>query len=159
MALHLGLSPEDVAKGLAELEIPDGRGRAWSTSRGQRVIADHYNSNPASLRAGLAYLKTFVDRGEGVNLVLGDMLELGPESPRFHSEALAEAVALKPRRIILVGPQFTQAARSLGLENVDCYESSAVAAALIAEDLKSLKGTLLFKGSRGMRLEKLIELL
>lgn len=159
VALHLGVPEDDIAKRLLSLEIPDGRGRSWVNSRGQRVIADHYNSNPASLRAGLAYAKTFVDRGEGVNLVLGDMLELGSESLRYHTEILGEVVALNVQRLILVGPQFSQAAKNLGLGTVECFASSSEAAEKLGQELKSLKGVVMFKGSRGMRLETVMDLI
>jgi UDP-N-acetylmuramyl pentapeptide synthase len=160
VALHVGVPEEKIARALLELEIPDGRGRSWVNSRGQTVIADHYNSNPASLKAGLTYAKTFTDRGEGVNLILGDMLELGTDSARYHKELLNFAVSLGARRLILVGPQFSQAARDLGMQEAQCFESSAVAAEKLgADELRSLKGVLMFKGSRGMRLEKLLDLL
>jgi UDP-N-acetylmuramoyl-tripeptide--D-alanyl-D-alanine ligase len=159
VALHLGLSPEIVAQDLLSLEIPEGRGRSWKTSRGQTVIADHYNSNPASLRAGLAHLKSFSDRGEGVNLVLGDMLELGEESLRYHAEILDEVKALAPQRILLIGPQFCEAAKQSRLAGLSCYSDSDEAAKVLTEELRALKGIVMFKGSRGMRLERLIELL
>jgi UDP-N-acetylmuramyl pentapeptide synthase len=159
VALHLGVPEADIAKRLLDLELPDGRGRSWVNSRGQTVIADHYNSNPASLRAGLAYAKTFADRGEGVSLILGDMLELGVRSLDYHKELMADVLALGARRLILVGPQFSQAARDLGVQDAECYASSSEAAAKLGMDLRSLKGVLLFKGSRGMKLETLLDLL
>ena len=159
VALHLGVGEDEIAKRLLDLEIPDGRGRSWITSRGQRVIADHYNSNPASLRAGLAYAKTFVDRGEGVSLVLGDMLELGDESLRYHTEILAEVMNLNVQRLILIGPLFSQAAKNLGLAQLECFPNSDDAAEKLGQDLKSLKGVVMFKGSRGMRLEKVMDLI
>jgi len=160
VALHLGVAEADISKRLLDLELPDGRGRSWVNSRGQTVIADHYNSNPASLRAGLIFAKTFADQGEGVNLVIGDMLELGTDSPRYHSELLAEVMALGARRLILVGPEFSRAARELGARDAQCFESADEAVAKLGSDeLRSLKGVLMFKGSRGMRLEKLLDLL
>jgi UDP-N-acetylmuramoyl-tripeptide--D-alanyl-D-alanine ligase len=159
IALHLGVPEADIAKRLLDLELPDGRGRSWVNSRGQTVIADHYNSNPASLRAGLVYAKTFADRGEGVSLILGDMLELGTRSLEYHKELLADVLALGARRLILVGPQFSQAARDLGVKDVELYTSSSEAAQKLGMELRSLKGVLMFKGSRGMKLETLLDLL
>lgn len=159
VALHLGVPEADIAKRLLDLELPDGRGRSWVNSRGQTVIADHYNSNPASLRAGLIYAKTFADRGEGVSLILGDMLELGTRSLEYHKELLGDVLALGARRLILVGPQFSQAARELGVGDAECYASSHEAADRLGMDLRSLKGVLMFKGSRGMKLETLLDLL
>ncbi|MEO5667404.1 MAG: UDP-N-acetylmuramoyl-tripeptide--D-alanyl-D-alanine ligase [Bdellovibrionota bacterium] len=160
VALHLGVTASSIATKILALEVPEGRGRSWINSRGQTVVADHYNSNPASLRAGLIFAKSFADRGEAVNLILGDMLELGTQSLRYHMEVLAEVMALGARRLILVGPQFSEAAKKMGAGEAQCFASSEEAASTLGSDeLRALKGVVMFKGSRGMKLEKLMDLL
>jgi UDP-N-acetylmuramoyl-tripeptide--D-alanyl-D-alanine ligase len=159
VAQFLGLDAAKITQGLAHLQLPEGRGRTWSNSRNQDVIADHYNSNPASLRAGFLYLKTLGGSSK-LYLVLGDMLELGPQSLNFHKELLKEALLLKPKGLCLVGPQFAEALKSIDTKS----ETSQIVNALNADEARdkisswvSQEGRFFFKGSRGMRLEKVLE--
>jgi UDP-N-acetylmuramyl pentapeptide synthase/glycosyltransferase involved in cell wall biosynthesis len=74
---------------------PRGRGRRYAVAiHGKRVllIDDAYNANPASMSAAIELLSQLAPPPGGRRIaVLADMLELGPEAPRYHAE-LAEAV-------------------------------------------------------------------
>ena len=83
------------AEALGAIRAPAGRGERFviATEQGPICVVDEsYNANPASMRAALATLG-LTPRNEFKRriAVLGDMLELGEESPRLHRE-LAEAV-------------------------------------------------------------------
>jgi len=83
------------AGALARFEAPEGRGRRqrFETAEGAVLVIDEtYNANPASMRAALGVLGA-IPRADYPRriAVLGDMLELGNGSPRFHAE-LASAV-------------------------------------------------------------------
>lgn len=65
-------------------QLPKGRGNRIEAG-GVTVIDDSYNANPASMRAALAALRAEIPRGRGRRIaVLGEMLELGADSERFH---------------------------------------------------------------------------
>lgn len=159
VADFLGLSGDKIATALSHLELPEGRGRFWTNAKGQLIIADHYNSNPASLRAGYLYLKT-LDPKDALYLILGDMLELGPNSGAYHKDLLLEALDLTPQGICLVGPQFAAALSEIRSENE--VEVISVPTSLEAKQRllswKDKQGNFFFKGSRGMRLENVLEL-
>lgn len=124
------------------------------------VINDAYNANPGSMRAAIRVLAaTGVGDGRRV-AVLGDMLELGAIGPRAHREVLQAAHDAGIRTIATVGPLFAGAAADLegGLsvhaeEGTDDDSVRRVAALIRPGD------TVLVKGSRGMRLERVVRLL
>lgn len=122
------------------------------------VINDAYNANPTSTRAAIDGVGA-VDAGPAPRvLVLGDMLELGKHSHRYHREILEHALAASFERVIAVGRCFEAAALEL-------RELRAARDRLVAfEDVESALGCLdafvgpehhvLLKGSRGMALER-----
>jgi UDP-N-acetylmuramoyl-tripeptide--D-alanyl-D-alanine ligase len=93
VALHGDLTKAGGA--LARFSALKGRGARFAVPFGQgavEIIDESYNANPASMRAALALLAAAEPRNGGRRIaVLGDMLELGPESATLHAE-LAEAV-------------------------------------------------------------------
>ncbi len=92
----LGIDLAGAARALADLTPPSGRGaRTVLTVDGGAItlIDESYNANPASMRAALATLGGAEPGPHGRRIaVLGDMLELGPDSPALH-RALAEPIA------------------------------------------------------------------
>lgn len=155
----LGLAPREIAQGLEAYE-PTGMRTQIRRLGGITLLDDAYNSSPTSLRAALATLKEVAGSGHRA-AVLGDMLELGPDAPRLHDETGRFCADLDA--LVTVG----QEARAIG--------QGAVAAGLPmdrwvhAEDLETAAlsllerihpgDTLLVKASRGMRFERLVDLL
>lgn len=124
------------------------------------VLDDSYNANPTSMRAALEALgERAVD---GVRIAaLGDMLELGSDAPRLHSEIGRKAADCGVRRLYVRGA-FAQATADGALaagcpavEVMDSHEAIANAIAAVGE----AGDCLLVKGSRGMRMERVIECL
>jgi UDP-N-acetylmuramyl pentapeptide synthase len=146
-----------IERAVREVELPDGRWRL--TRRGSfQFVDDAYNANPTSVRASLdAFLAEVVDAGPKV-VVIGEMLELGPEAERYHRE-LAHDVGTKPGldAIIFVGAfaeSMRDAARESGSSDCAAVHAPADAAVLI----RSFKAaTVLLKASRGVRLERILE--
>ncbi|MBN1210084.1 MAG: UDP-N-acetylmuramoyl-tripeptide--D-alanyl-D-alanine ligase [Myxococcaceae bacterium] len=156
VGLALGYSPEECARGLEaarpyarRLNVVDGLG-------GITVVDDCYNANPASMDAALDTLRTLVPAGARAVAVLGDMLELGPGELEEHA-ALGARAAGKAQLVAFFGPRseqgFKQAA-SLGDAAAHFTEVEALAAWLKAR-LKA-GDVVLVKGSRGMRLERVV---
>lgn len=130
----------------------------FSALRGERVqlpegivlIDDCYNANPMSMRSAIDDL---VETAPGRRVaVLGDMLELGPEEPRFHREIGAYAAERGVELLVTVGPLAAAMAPAFAGEAHSVADAPAA-----AERLAGLLGpgdTVLVKGSRGVGLER-----
>ena len=129
---------------VARVKVPGGRWRVLERN-GIRFIDDTYNANPISVRAALEGLSQHAGRKIAV---LGDMLELGPDSVRLHREtgALASSVA---DEVFSLG-EFRDA-----LSQNPFTDPQTLSAALL-EHLKP-GDTVLFKASRGVKLERVLE--
>lgn len=157
-ALAMGASIPQIQQGLATVRLPGGRMRIEEVG-GVTVIDDAYNANPASIRAALATLSGLDDKGRRI-AVLGDMLELGPRAPSLHEDVGREAAAAGVDLLVGTGPLMahavTAAARA-GIEAIGAPDS-LIAGQLLAERV-SVGDVVLFKGSRGMKMERAIEAL
>ena len=124
------------------------------------ILDDTYNANPASMNAALEALAARTRPGCKV-AALGDMLELGADSNRLHRELGRNAAAYGVTHVFVRGT-FAEDVVAGALEG-GCPDARAIeppeeiAAAVRA--LKPEGGTLLAKGSRGMRMEQVIEAL
>ncbi len=122
------------------------------------VLDDSYNANPVSMRAALDALAERPVQGERM-AALGDMLELGAESAALHAEIGRKAGAAGVKRLYIRGTfarAMADGAMGAGVpsvEVIDAHESMADAIASVAEE----GDCLLVKGSRGMRMEHVIE--
>jgi len=124
------------------------------------VLDDSYNANPTSVRAALEALSERKVSGRRM-AALGDMLELGAQSAALHREIGEKAAACGVERLLVRGA-FAQAmadgARAAGVPSVEVLDAHEAMADVIAAD--AVEGDcLLVKGSRGMRMEKVIECL
>jgi len=122
------------------------------------VLDDSYNANPTSVRAALEALGERKVSGRRL-AALGDMLELGTQSAALHREIGEKAAACGVARLLVRGA-FAQAmadgARAAGVPSVEILDAHEAMADAIAAD--AVEGDcLLVKGSRGMRMEKVIE--
>lgn len=95
-AFAAGVDPERAVEALAGLRPEAGRGASFEARldpvRAIAVIDESYNANPASMTAALTSLGARAPRGGARRIaVLGEMLELGPDSPAMHA-ALADPV-------------------------------------------------------------------
>ncbi len=149
IALNLGI--EQIAKGLANVEPVAGR-LNWKTTReGARVLDDSYNANPTSLRAALDLLASLP--GERW-LVLGEMRELGPDAASIHEDAGRAARSLGIDRLYTLGEMAGHAADGYG-DTADSYEELDDLVAALKDQLAE-GVTVLVKGSRGARMERVV---
>jgi UDP-N-acetylmuramyl pentapeptide synthase len=123
-----------------------------------RIIEDAYNANPLSMRAALQTLKEFKSPRVAV---LGDMLELGNLEEIAHQQLLQETEGVE--RVMLVGERLKLAAQtsSCTVEVFESHEAAAEALALFLrhEEAAGRATTVLLKGSRGARMERVLEVL
>jgi UDP-N-acetylmuramoyl-tripeptide--D-alanyl-D-alanine ligase len=119
--------------------------------KGVLLIDDTYNANPDSARAAIDVL---AGSERPRVLILGDMGEVGAQGEAFHEELGRYAKERHIDRLLAVGSLARAAARAFGAggEHFDSIE--AVIAR--AQGLTALKGTMLVKGSRFMRMERVV---
>ena len=133
------------------------------TIRGIFVIDDSYNSNPRSARAALeAASEAARDLDARLVVAMGDMLELGPLGPTAHAELVREIARAKPAILVAVGTQLAAACRSAAQPEIaaraELTADSDEAARIVARVVRP-GDVLLVKGSRGIRMERVIEAL
>lgn len=155
----LGLSLPEIVQGLERARPLKGR-CVWRRAGGVRILDDTYNANPAAVDAALAILARA--RGAGRILVaLGDMLELGEMAEAAHREAGRKVAQLGVAEFVGVGllaRHAAEAARDAGLAESHYVETTEGAVALLLKRL--VPGDyLLVKGSRGMRMERVVDAL
>jgi len=107
-AFAAGVDPELALDALSRLEPVAGRGARFETRlSGERritVIDESYNANPASMAAALTSLKARAPKGSGKRIaVLGEMLELGPDSPALHASLASPVQDAGADFVIAVG--------------------------------------------------------
>jgi len=152
-----GISIDDVARGIAAMPSPPMR-VSFESHGGVTVINDAYNSNPGSARAALELLE-HAGAGRQRVAVLGTMLELGAQADRLHDEIARAALAAPIELVVGVGA-FADA-----LARVAPGDARAVGGADPASAWDAVRSRLrgdaviLLKGSRGVRLERLVPLI
>jgi len=154
----LGLDPGPGLKALQKQTAGLGGRLTWKFSKaGVNVIDDSYNANPASMRAALTTLAEVAGADRKI-AVLGDMLELGDGAPGFHEEIGALAADLDVHTLFVAGRFAADVAAGY-------LEDSVVVAADAAELVSKVTAMVrpgdwvLVKGSRGMRMERVVHAL
>ncbi|KPK56077.1 MAG: hypothetical protein AMS22_02595 [Thiotrichales bacterium SG8_50] len=153
-AIALGCSLEQIATGLQRIAPVKGRLQVKRGVRGSCVIDDTYNANPESLRAALHVLKGFPGRHF---LALGDMAELGRNAQESHVEAGKAAREAGVERLYAVGDLARAAVESFG-GRANHFASKHALASQLRDDLDA-DVAVLVKGSRGMGMEEVVEVI
>jgi UDP-N-acetylmuramyl pentapeptide synthase len=148
------------AAGLEKAALPPHRSRIVAAG-GRTILDDCYNANPASMTAALATVIASVGGSAGAFAILGDMLELGPESEALHRALGREAAFVGLAGLAAVGEfaaEVAAGAKEAGLTRTMITRDPEAAAAQVAE--WSASGDwILVKASRGVRLERAVEAL
>jgi UDP-N-acetylmuramoyl-tripeptide--D-alanyl-D-alanine ligase len=165
VAIAAGISPAMIQAGLESFQPVSGRMQKHCLTDDFTVIDDSYNANPDSVRAAIDVLSNIKTSAW---LVLGDMGEVGNQGPEFHREVGHYAGEKGIQKLFALG--------DLSKEAVVAYQASATqgnvaqhftdVTALCSELNKSLQArknheevTLLVKGSRFMRMERVVKAL
>ncbi len=154
-ALAVGASLTAVVRGLESFRPVAGRLVALRGAGGTAVIDDTYNANPDSVRAAIDVLAAHKAPRW---LVLGDMGEVGAQGPQFHREVGAYARAAGIERLYGAGTLMAEAVAAFG-EGGTHIESVDDAVLRVAADLRAARAgrtTVLVKGSRFMRMERVV---
>ncbi len=154
VAREVGVSIEDAARGLEAMVAPPMRSN-MEQHGAATLINDAYNSNPGSARAALELLQ-HAGKGRQRVAVLGTMLELGPSTPRLHEDVARDALNAGVEVVAAIG-EFASA-----LARIAPGDSRVITAGDVDELWNKLSprlapdAVILLKGSRGMRLERLV---
>jgi len=154
VGVALGLPRAAIAEGLQRFPGVKGRLQQKPGPRGAVLIDDTYNANPDSVRAAIDVLAGV--QGKRV-LVLGDMGELGGHGPELHAEVGTYARNAGIERLFLLGELAVHAARAYGAAARHCHDVETLVSALTPELAPGV--TVLVKGSRFMRMERVVEAL
>ena len=151
VARYTGISKESVHKAIYNY-IPDNNRSQIIQTNTNEIILDAYNANPTSMKAALENFARLERKNK--TLILGDMFELGTYSLQEHRQIIETLQSMKFHHVFLIGDHFfTQAGNT-----IDAFRQTE-------EFMKWLKNhpirnsSILIKGSRGMALEKLVEML
>ncbi len=153
-AYALGVSSADIATGLAGFSAVKGRLQNKMAIHGARLIDDTYNANPDSMKAAIDVLAN--QTGEKI-LVLGDMGELGTDAARMHREVGEYAKAKGLKQLYCLGELSLEMVQGFGV-GARHFDDAAALAEVIKPQL-SAQVTVLVKGSRFMKMERVVDLL
>ena len=151
LGLMFEMEEEEIIQAIEGYIPTNQRSQLQRSERNNQLIIDCYNANPSSVEHALKSLGRFT--GKRIAL-LGDMLELGAYEKKEHQRMLDCAKSLEIDEIITVGPIFA----SLEDEKVHSFSQAQDARSFIEKQAYT-HSTILIKGSRGMRMEQLIDLL
>src|SRR5919108_3584287 len=159
VALEFGFDAAAIASALHGFTPPARRMNILTGRNGATVIDDSYNASPGSMQAALEVLRA-APRGIVKIAVLGDMLELGDHAAQAHEE-IGSVAGKSADLLIALGefaPRVVQSARRAGLaaDHALIVEGTDQAVAALTPWLTP-QARVLVKGSRGMRLERVVE--
>lgn len=154
---RMNLSYDTIFNNLREVQLTDMRMQQYHTSDNSLVINDAYNASPTSMKAAIDTLTVMTGRKI---LVLGDVLELGPNSQVMH-EQVGEYLNGKDIDTLFTFGEESHYISNVGKQYVNHMEHFEDKQKLI-ETIKTYiqpEDKVLIKGSRGMKLEEVVEAL
>ncbi len=148
LASYFGLEPKEILRAIQSFKTPDNRSQWIKTSK-NKVFLDAYNSNPDSMKASVEYFSNLEESNKLI--ILGEMLELGEYSEIEHSKLfnLLQEIEIP---FYLIGESFSH------IKDHRIYKTLEELSTSIKID-EFVDLTLLLKGSRGMKMERLIKYL
>jgi len=161
IAFCLSISNELIAQGLGSFSPLKGRFHFIDLKSGIRIIDDTYNANLSSLRAALQTIKGLIGKKQGLVIGLGEMMELGKESPKYHFDAGRLVADMGVRYLVVMGEHgrnVIEGACQGGMDREQTY--IATTHAEMSDSIKAhvRKGDVIFmKGSRKLALDKVVE--
>jgi UDP-N-acetylmuramoyl-tripeptide--D-alanyl-D-alanine ligase len=149
-----GVPAASIAAGLSNYSGVTGRLQQLRLANGALLLDDTYNANPESMKAALSVLGAC--SGKRI-FVMGDMGELGEAASAMHAEIGLFARRAGAHRLYALGEASGAAAKAFGEGAAHFGSADALIAALRAEI--EPRGAILVKGSRFMRMERVVEAL
>ncbi len=159
VAYALAIPVREIVRRASSMKPQPMRGNLVPLAKGARLIDDSYNSNPIALETALKSL-TLLPATRRV-AVLGDMLELGAKEREFHLEAGRTAALSGWDLLVTVGPLaglMAEGAAAAGMDRarIVSFADSGEAARAVPP-LVAAGDLVLVKGSRGVKMERIVE--
>lgn len=154
VGLYFGIPPQEIAAALGAY-VPSNNRSQWVEKDGNVIMMDAYNANPTSMSLSIANFARADTKGLPKVAVLGDMFELGNYAAGEHQEVADLAVSLPFERVFLIGEHF--AAVELHNQKAVLFHTFEQFAAHFGHPAE--KAAYLVKGSRGMKMERVLDLL
>ena len=145
---------------LAKFGAPEGRGETTRLGPADKplvLVDESYNANLASMAAAMEVYSAVKPAGGSKVLVLGDMLELGPQGPTLHASLKEKVLGTNAEKVFLVGPSMASLAEVLR------NDTTVTHAQTIEEIAETILASLAYgdavmvKGSKGVRLAGLVQ--
>lgn len=150
--LFLGAEMSDIADTIGKFQPENNRSQIITT-KNNTLVCDSYNANPTSMKMAVDSFSA-LKAGNKI-LILGDMLELGDKSGEEHAMLLGVVKAYGFQKVLLAGPIFDKLSHGYGF--ISFPDTDKLMVYLKMEQLRG--NTILVKGSRGMKLERIYEFL
>lgn len=161
VARYFNISEDNLREGLSHLQLTGMRIEQIVSAKGLTLLNDAYNASPTSMKAAIDVLHNMKGYRRKI-AVLGDMLELGPNEKEYHAEIGIYLTADKMDMLYTYGPlssYIAKAARAnLPEANVFSFTDKAALIKHLEEQIHP-KDIVLVKGSRGMKLEEVVNAL
>lgn len=142
----------------AQIKLSEMRMELRPGLKGSVILNDAYNASPTSMKAVLDLVSSLKGYTKKI-VVLGDMLELGPQEKEFHREIGAYIDPEKIYQVYTYGPLGAYiaeaAAKKLGAERTFAFDDKAELVAKLKENLDA-NTLVLVKASRGMKMEEIV---
>jgi UDP-N-acetylmuramoyl-tripeptide--D-alanyl-D-alanine ligase len=156
VGLNFGVPLSRIKAALESFEInPALKRMSVSVENGIVLMNDAYNANPESMRAGLNALKDVKNSGKKI-AVLGDMLELGALSKTEHQELGKFITTLNLDILLCCGNEMKATVQSATVKMKGHFDSKSDLLKALTESIAA-GDAVLFKGSRGMKIETILE--
>lgn len=148
---HFNVSTDDI-KSAIESYIPSNNRSQIIDKGNNKIIMDAYNANPSSMEVALDNLNKLSNNRKIA--ILGDMFELGNDAPSEHQKIADLVTNLNLYKIYLIGENFNRV--TIKEDKIEKYSSFEN----FKSNFKEIRNsTILIKGSRGMALERVLDLL
>lgn len=150
---YFKLSKNDIKKGI-ESYLPENSRSQHIQKQGYSIILDAYNANPTSMAAALHNLQT--QNTSNTIAFIGDMFEIGDTTLQEHQDILHLTHSLGINQVIAIGPIFGESnILNEGQQVFKDFETfTQTYVPIIPKD-----SIILIKGSRGMKMERILDLL
>jgi UDP-N-acetylmuramoyl-tripeptide--D-alanyl-D-alanine ligase len=152
VAEFFNLSGTQIKLGI-ESYVPQNNRSQWiEGKRNNKILLDAYNANPSSVEMAL---KTFAQMKGNKIVLLGDMFELGAHEAQEHQAILSLCEELEFTSVVLIGEAFYKTETKS--DKIHLFQTKSQARQFVSENVNESLSVLI-KGSRGMKMEDLIDL-